>query len=219
MSSVISAISTPYGRGGVAMIRVSGHGAIEMCDKIFKGKKPLTEVDANRAVYGNIVLGGEVIDDGVFTVFRAPRSFTARITVGALVGGDPALRDMTVSFTSPDTLAGVTITATLSPATDGGYDRAVTFSYPSDYGEIQVIAKGKEFDGFLRFAEALLPLGDVTERSPAAEDGSYTVTRKTADGGREAVFIFAEGETFPRRVTLTDRWGRVELNTCGEKEE
>ena len=149
----------------------------------------------------------------------APRSFTARITVGALVGGDPALRDMTVSFTSPDTLAGVTVTATLSLATDGGYDRAVTFSYPSDYGEIQVIAKGKEFDGFLRFAEALLPLGDVTERSPAAEDGSYTVTRKTADGGREAVFIFAEGETFPRRVTLTDRWGRVELNTCGEKEE
>ena len=148
-----------------------------------------------------------------------PRPFTARITVGAFVGGDPALRDMTVSFTSPDTLAGVTVTATLSPATDGGYDRAVTFSYPSDYGEIQVIAKGKEFDGFLRFAEALLPLGDVTERSPAAEDGSYTVTRKTADGGREAVFVFAEGETFPRRVTLTDRWGRVELNTCGEKEE
>jgi hypothetical protein len=145
----------------------------------------------------------------------APRPFAARITVGAPINGDPTLRDMTVTFTSPDTLAGVTVTATLSPAIDGGYNRAVTFSYPSDYGEIQVIAKGSEFDGFLRFAEALLPMGDVTERSPTAEDGSYTVTRKTADGGREAVFVFAEGETFPRRVTLTDRWGSMELTVGG----
>ena len=109
----------------------------------------------------------------------APRPFTAQITVGAPMNGDLTFRDMTMTFTSPDTLAGVTVTATPSPATDGGCDRAVTFSYPSDYGEIQVIAKGREFDGFLRFAE---------------------------------------GEAFPRRVTLTDGWGRVELNTCGEKE-
>ena len=141
----------------------------------------------------------------------APRPFAARITVGAPMNGDLTLRDLSVTFTSPDTLAGATVTATLSPVADGGYSRAVTFSYPSDYGEIQVIAKGREFDGFLRFAEALLPLGDVTERSPTAEDGSYTVTRKTADGGREAVFVFAEGEKIPRRVTLTDRRGRVEL--------
>ena len=145
----------------------------------------------------------------------APRPFAARITVGAPMNGDPTLRDMTVTFTSPDTLAGATVTATPSPATDGGYDRAVTFSYPSDYGEIQVIAKGREFDGFLRFAEALLPLGDVTERSPTAEDGSYTVTRKTADGTREAVFVFAEGAGFPRRVTLTDGKGWVELTVTG----
>ena len=144
-----------------------------------------------------------------------PRPFAARVTVGAPMNGDPTLRDMTVTFTSPDTLAGVTVTATLSPVADGGYARAVTFSYPSDYGEIQVIAKGKEFDGFLRFAEALLPLGDVTERSPAAEDGSYTVTRRTADGGREAVFIFAEGSALPTKVILTDRRGRVEATVVG----
>ena len=143
------------------------------------------------------------------------RPFAARITVGAPMNGDSALRNLTVTFTSPDTLAGVTVTATPSPATDGGYSRAVTFSYPSDYGEIQVIAKGREFDGFLRFAEALLPLGDVTERSPTAEDGSYTVTRKTTDGGREAIFVFAEGEAFPRRVTLTDRRGSMELTVGG----
>ena len=144
-----------------------------------------------------------------------PRPFAARVTVGAPMNVDPTLRDLTVTFTSPDTLAGVTVTATPSPATDGGYGRAVTFSYPSDYGEVGFTATGDELDGLLRFAEALLPIGDVAERSPTAEDGSYTVTRKTADGGREAVFVFAEGETFPRRVTLTDGKGWVELVVTG----
>ena len=81
MSSVISAVSTPYGRGGVAMIRVSGKGAIEICDKMFDGKKPLTEVGSSKAVYGNIVYEGEIIDDGIFTVFRCPHSFTGEDTV------------------------------------------------------------------------------------------------------------------------------------------
>lgn len=99
MSSVISAISTPYGRGGVAMIRVSGHGAIEICDKIFNGKKPLCEVDANRAVYGNIVMNGEVIDDGVFTVFRAPRSFTGEDTVEICCHGGILITQKVLSAT------------------------------------------------------------------------------------------------------------------------
>ena len=144
-----------------------------------------------------------------------PRPFAARITVGAPMNEDSALRNLTVTFTSPDTLAGATVTATLSPATDGGYSRAVTFAYPSDYGEVRFTATGEELDGLLRFAEALLPIGDVTERSPTAEDGSYTVTRKTADGGREAVFVFVAGETFPRRVILTDGKGWVELTVTG----
>ena len=91
----------------------------------------------------------------------------------------------------------------------------MVFTYPSDYGEITVTAKGNEFDGLLRFAEALLPVGDVTAISPVGEDGSFTVTRKTADGTREAVFTFAERTAFPTRVTLTDGQGRVELTVGG----
>ena len=99
MSSVISAISTPYGRGGVALIRVSGKGAIEICDKIFKGKRPLCEVDANKAVYGNIVMNGEIIDDGVFTVFRAPRSFTGEDTVEICCHGGILITQKVLSAT------------------------------------------------------------------------------------------------------------------------
>ena len=144
-----------------------------------------------------------------------PRPVAALVKAGTPPNGDPTLRDLTVTFTAPASLYSTTVTATLSPAADGGYSRAVTFSYPSEYGEVRFTATGTELDGLLRFAEALLPSGDVTERSPTAEDGSYTITRRTADGGREAVFVFAEGERFPTKVTLTDGRGRVELMVTG----
>ena len=95
----IAAISTPFGKGGVAVIRISGENAIDIAEKIFKpiSKKPLSEYESFRAVYGGIytnVDNKEIqIDDGLATIFRAPRSFTGENTVeischgGVLVTG------------------------------------------------------------------------------------------------------------------------------------
>ena len=146
----------------------------------------------------------------------APRPFAAKITAGAPMNGDPTLRDLTVTFTSPDTLAGLTVTAALSPAPEGTVTRAVTFTYPSDYGQVSFTAEGGELDGFLRYAEAWLPIGDVTAVSPKAPDGSHTVTGQTAE--REAVFTFVEGEAFPVAVRLTDGRGVVEMRMRAEKQ-
>ena len=80
----IAAISTPKGKGGVAVIRISGERAIEIGERIFSVK--LSSLEANRAVYGHIYLPNadgtrERIDDGIATVFRAPASFTGEDTV------------------------------------------------------------------------------------------------------------------------------------------
>ncbi|MBR6781632.1 MAG: hypothetical protein IKM33_00335 [Clostridia bacterium] len=139
-----------------------------------------------------------------------PRPFAAAVTVGAPQGGDLTERGLSVTFTVPESLAGVTVTATLSPAPDGSISRRVEFAYPSDYGTIQATAEGDELDGFLRFAQGWLPVGDVAEVSPKNADGSYTVTRKSGD--REAVFTFGAGETFPTGVKLTDKRGTVEMS-------
>lgn len=144
-----------------------------------------------------------------------PRPIAVRVTAGEPVNGDPTLRNLTVTFTAPASLGGAAVTAALSPAPDGTVTRSVVFTYPSDYGEITVTAKGNEFDGLLRFAEALLPIGDAVEVSPVGEDGSLTVTRRTGDGTREAKFTFAEGKTFPTRVILTDERGRVDVGIVG----
>lgn len=83
MGKVISALSTPYGKGGLSVIRVSGDGAVELCSKMFSpinGSK-LEDNKANRALYGRIFFGEEEIDDGVAVIFRAPASFTGEDTV------------------------------------------------------------------------------------------------------------------------------------------
>ena len=82
-NQTIAAISTPFGKGGIAVIRISGEKALEVADKMFfpiSGKK-LAKADPNTAVYGKIISDGTHIDDGVAVVFRAPRSFTGEDTV------------------------------------------------------------------------------------------------------------------------------------------
>ena len=82
-TETIAAISTPFGRGGIAVIRISGDRAIEVSERVFRpfDNKPLSEHGSRLAVYGEIIHRGEVIDDGIATVFRAPASYTGEDTV------------------------------------------------------------------------------------------------------------------------------------------
>ena len=68
-----------------------------------------------------------------------------------------------------------------------------------------------ELDGFLRFAEALLPLGGITDITPVAEDGTHTVTRRTSDGGWEADYLFSDERSLPMRVTVRSGGEVIEL--------
>jgi tRNA modification GTPase len=77
----ICAISTPYGSGGIAAIRVSGPQAITITDSLFHGRTPLSDAAANTVRYGHIERDGEVLDEVLCSVFRAPHSFTGEDTV------------------------------------------------------------------------------------------------------------------------------------------
>ncbi len=86
MSNTICAISTPYGSGGIAVVRVSGESAIAIVDKLFCGRKSLTEAKAYTVHYGEIRRGGEeargeILDQVLVSVFRAPHSFTGEDVV------------------------------------------------------------------------------------------------------------------------------------------
>ena len=83
----VAAVSTPRGKGGIAVIRISGADAIAVGEKVFSPKsgKPLTECASRVATYGAILAPeGEEwlpVDDGLATVFRAPASFTGEDVV------------------------------------------------------------------------------------------------------------------------------------------
>ena len=80
----IAAISTPYGKGGVAMIRISGADAAKVGEAVFRpaSRKRLSEIPHALCVYGEIVTpDGCSVDDGMATYFRAPHSFTGEDTV------------------------------------------------------------------------------------------------------------------------------------------
>ena len=75
---VIAAISTPPGKGGVALIRVSGAGAIEISERLFRpiSGKRITDYPERTQIYGYVICNGERTDDGMLAYFPAPRSYT-----------------------------------------------------------------------------------------------------------------------------------------------
>ena len=82
--STICAISTPYGSGGIAVVRVSGTSAIAIVDTLFRGRKSLIDAKAYTVHYGEIVRAAnneEVLDQVLVSVFRAPHSFTGEDVV------------------------------------------------------------------------------------------------------------------------------------------
>ena len=77
----ICAISTPYGCGGIAVVRVSGDQAIALTDSLFRGYIALSDAPANTVHFGHIERNGETLDEVLITVFRAPHSFTGEDVV------------------------------------------------------------------------------------------------------------------------------------------
>lgn len=77
-TDIITAISTPAGIGGIAVIRVSGKESIELTDSVFQspiGKK-LTDQKPNTIHFGRIVRDDTTLDEVLVSVFRSPNSFT-----------------------------------------------------------------------------------------------------------------------------------------------
>lgn len=82
--STIAAISTPRGKGGVAVIRISGDDAISICESFVfpKSKKRLSDIRHASVCLANITdEDGELLDEALVSVFHAPHSYTGENTV------------------------------------------------------------------------------------------------------------------------------------------
>ncbi len=92
MFTTVAAVSTPPGKGGIAVIRISGTDAAAVADRVFRcGGEPLSARPARQAVFGRICRGDTLLDTGIATLFRAPASFTGEDVVEISCHGGTAV--------------------------------------------------------------------------------------------------------------------------------
>lgn len=71
----IAAIATAPGLSGVAIVRVSGPGALEAARRVFR-KRAKGPYESHRMYYGRAMDGQTPIDEAMGVYFRGPRSYT-----------------------------------------------------------------------------------------------------------------------------------------------
>lgn len=86
LHDTITAIATPIGSGGIAILRISGTDAESIAQKIVqtKNKKPLCALESHKLTLSDIHLPGDpsvLIDEALVAVMRAPHSYTGEDVV------------------------------------------------------------------------------------------------------------------------------------------
>ena len=79
----IIALSSPPGSGAISIIRLSGKDSISKTDKFFVSKsgKKLKDCKGHSISYGNFLVGKEVLDEVVISLYKGPHSYTGEDVV------------------------------------------------------------------------------------------------------------------------------------------
>jgi len=94
IDDTIAAISTPLGKSGIGIVRLSGREALKISDRIFVShkKKKIKKTLSHRILYGHIVdpKNKEVVDEVLVSVMKAPHTYTREDIVEINCHGGPA---------------------------------------------------------------------------------------------------------------------------------
>ena len=80
-NETIAAVSTPPGEGAIALVRLSGPGAVSIADQVFRGKQKPSVAPSHFQQFGEIVEDDRVLDQVMLSVHRAPASYTGEDVV------------------------------------------------------------------------------------------------------------------------------------------
>lgn len=97
----IAAIATPPGEGGIGIIRISGPKAENIAEKVLyqTNGRPWRQWEERRVNYGEILdEKGERLDEAIFFLFKAPRSYTREDVVEIQVHGNPIILHKTLEL-------------------------------------------------------------------------------------------------------------------------
>lgn len=74
-NDTIVALATPPGIGAIAVVRLSGKGAVSITNRVFRGKD-LEKVESHTIHFGTIRDKEKILDEVLVSVFREPKSYT-----------------------------------------------------------------------------------------------------------------------------------------------
>ncbi len=96
----ICAISTAIGLAGIGVVRVSGTKAFQVVQSLFKGSGELAKVQSHTAHYGHVIDPNslEIVDEALFLVMRAPRTYTGEDVVEIQTHGSPLILEKILSL-------------------------------------------------------------------------------------------------------------------------
>ncbi|MEO6983501.1 MAG: tRNA uridine-5-carboxymethylaminomethyl(34) synthesis GTPase MnmE [Edaphobacter sp.] len=95
-TDTIAAISTPPGRGGIGILRLSGSQARAIAEPLLKLRHPFssTEARSTEVRFAEVIdTTGDTLDQAVVTSFSAPNSYTSEDIVEIAAHGSPVLLD------------------------------------------------------------------------------------------------------------------------------
>ena len=214
MFTTVAAVSTPPGKGGIAVIRISGADAVAVAERVFVPVgKPLAERHPREAVFGKIVSGSAAIDTGIATVFRAPASFTGEDTVEISCHGG-------VSVTKAVLTA--VLAAGASPAGPGDFTRRAFVNGKLTLTEAEAVGLLIDADTESRRALASGALGGNITRETRAIADSITDTLSALyaaidypdedvgdEGERQILSVLTEAHRRLKKLCATYKTGRA----------
>ena len=94
-NETIVAISTPPGRGGIGIVRLSGPHALEIANSLLTMRNPLTHAQARFAEILDVETRAK-LDEAIATYFAGPNSYTGEDLVEIAAHGAPVILDLLV---------------------------------------------------------------------------------------------------------------------------
>ena len=201
MTDTIAAVSTPPGRGGIGIVRISGPGAGEVARAVVNRIPEPRVATSARFVAGD----GETLDTGLALWFPAPHSYTGEDTLELQGHGGPVVLDR---------VAGRIFSLGARPARPGEFTERAFLNGKLDLAQ----------------AEAVADLIDAATHEAArlarrSLDGALSERVNAAVGGLVAIRAWIEGALdFPDEEVpdlpadlLTDRLDRVRAAVAGAR--
>jgi tRNA modification GTPase len=88
----IAAIATPFGKGGVGIIRVSGPDTVKIACKIFQPDQKNCSWESHHLYHGDIISAdGLILDEVLISLMRGPHSFTGEDVLEINCHGSPLI--------------------------------------------------------------------------------------------------------------------------------